>query len=120
METLRDVATGLSAQIARTRARSSSSPTVREMPVFAVQCKAGTPYTVFDVSDHLRRDGWQVPAYTMPEGAEDVAVLRFVIREGFTADLAGLLMLEPAEVDRGARGRRPGRHRRLALQPHVT
>ena len=48
---------------------------------------------MFDVSDHLRRDGWQVPAYTMPEGAEDIAVLRFVIREGFTADLAGLLML---------------------------
>jgi len=64
-----------------------------QMPVFAVQCKAGTDYTVFDVSDHLRRDGWQVPAYTMPEGAEGVAVLRFVIREGFTADLAGLLML---------------------------
>ena len=61
--------------------------------MFAVQCKAGTPYTVFDVSDHLRRDGCQVPAYAMPDGAEDVAVPRFVIREGFTADLAGLLML---------------------------
>ena len=47
---------------------------------------------MFDVSDHLRRDGWQVPAYTMPEGAEDIAVLRFVIREGFTADLASLLL----------------------------
>jgi glutamate decarboxylase len=57
-----------------------------------VQCKDGTPFDVFDVSDHLRRDGWQVPAYTMPAGAEDVAVLRFVIREGFTADLAFLLL----------------------------
>jgi glutamate decarboxylase len=92
METLRDVALDLSSQIAALgpfELITDGSQT----PVFAVQCKADTPYTVFEVSDHLRRDGWQVPAYTMPEGAEDVAVLRFVIREGFTADLAGLLML---------------------------
>ena len=45
-------------------------------------------YTEFDVSAGLRTYGWQVPAYTMPEGAEDVAVLRVVVREGFSADLA--------------------------------
>src|SRR6185436_19096729 len=85
-----------------------------QMPVFAVQCKQGTPYTVFDVSDHLRRDGWQVPAYTMPEGAEDVAVLRFVIREGFTADLAALLMLSLkksiAALEAGDPGAAAGSH----------
>jgi glutamate decarboxylase len=36
--------------------------------------------------------GWQVPAYTMPEGAEDVAVLRIVVREGFSRDLADELL----------------------------
>ena len=56
-----------------------------------VQCKDGTPFDVFDVSDHLRRDGWQVPAYTMPEGATDVTMLRIVVREGFSADLARAL-----------------------------
>ena len=44
-------------------------------------------WTVFDVSSRLRRYGWQVPAYTMPADAEDVAVLRVVVREGFSADL---------------------------------
>src|SRR3954453_3026050 len=92
METLRDVATNLSAQVAALGPFELITDG-SEIPVFAVQCKADTPYTVFDVSDHLRRDGWQVPAYTMPAGAEDIAVLRFVIREGFTADLAGLLMI---------------------------
>jgi glutamate decarboxylase len=91
METLRDVATDLSAAIAEFDEFELISDG-SQMPVFAVQCKAGIDYTVFDVSDHLRRDGWQVPAYTMPEGAEGVAVLRFVIREGFTADLAFLLL----------------------------
>jgi glutamate decarboxylase len=45
-----------------------------------------------DVSDKLREYGWQVPAYTMPEHAEDVAVLRIVIREGFSQDMACMLL----------------------------
>lgn len=42
---------------------------------------AGDPgFTVFDMSHELRARGWQVPAYTMPAAAEDVAVLRIVVR----------------------------------------
>jgi len=48
----------------------------------------GWGYTEFDVSAALRSYGWQVPAYTMPEGAQDITVLRVVVREGFSADLA--------------------------------
>jgi glutamate decarboxylase len=44
------------------------------------------------VSDRLRVKGWQVPAYTMPDDATDVAVLRVVIREGFSYDLADALL----------------------------
>ena len=51
-----------------------------------------TGYSVLDVSDKLREFGWQVPAYTMPEHAEDVAVLRIVVREGFSADMADMLL----------------------------
>jgi len=48
----------------------------------------GRGFNEFDVSTSLRSYGWQVPAYTMPDGAEDIAVLRVVVREGFSADLA--------------------------------
>ena len=48
-------------------------------------------YTEFDVSHALRAYGWQVPAYTMPENATDIAVLRIVVREGFSMDLARAL-----------------------------
>jgi glutamate decarboxylase len=58
------------------------------IPVFAFSLKPGAAYTVFDVSDRLRMGGWQVPAYTMPEAAADVAVMRVVVREGFSYDLA--------------------------------
>lgn len=48
-------------------------------------------YTVFDISDHLRQRGWIVPAYTLAPNAQDIAVLRVVVREGFSRDIAGML-----------------------------
>ena len=61
------------------------------IPVVSFRLKGDPGYTEFDVSQALRASGWQVPAYTMPEGAEDVTVLRVVVREGFSADLARAL-----------------------------
>lgn len=61
------------------------------IPVVSFRLKGDPGYTEFDVSQALRTSGWQVPAYTMPEGAEDVTVLRVVVREGFSADLARAL-----------------------------
>jgi glutamate decarboxylase len=62
------------------------------IPVFAFKVKDDTPYTVYDLSDKLRERGWQVPAYTMPDNATDIAVLRIVIRDGFNRDLASMLL----------------------------
>ena len=59
-----------------------------QIPVVAFKLSGDFGYTEFDVSAGLRIYGWQVPAYTMPTGAEDVTVLRVVVREGFSADLA--------------------------------
>ncbi len=39
-----------------------------------------------------RERGWQVPAYTMPPDADDIAVLRVVVREGFSRDLADMFV----------------------------
>ncbi|HTV10587.1 MAG TPA: glutamate decarboxylase [Acidimicrobiales bacterium] len=49
-------------------------------------------YTVFDISAHLRQRGWIVPAYTLAPDAQDIAVLRVVVRENFSRDLADLLV----------------------------
>lgn len=61
-------------------------------PVFAFSLKDAGKYSVFDVSRRLRERGWQVPAYTMPPDIEDLAVLRIVLREGFSRDLASMLL----------------------------
>ena len=64
-----------------------------DLPVFAFKLRDDvTGYSVFDVSDRLRMRGWQVPAYTFPENLTDMAVMRIVVRNGFSMDLANLLL----------------------------
>jgi glutamate decarboxylase len=64
-----------------------------ELPVFAFTLKDGVDnYTVFDVSNAVRERGWLVPAYTFPANRTDLAALRIVVRQGFTHDLADLLV----------------------------
>jgi glutamate decarboxylase len=66
-----------------------------ELPVFAFTLKdADAPFTVFDLSERLRDRGWTVPAYTFPENRQDLAALRIVVRNGFSRDLADLLMAD--------------------------
>ncbi|OZC88791.1 glutamate decarboxylase [Rhodococcus sp. 06-412-2C] len=71
------------------------------IPVLSFMLKADCGFTVFDVSHELRARGWQVPAYTMPDNATDVAVLRVVVREGFSADLGRMLCIAIDEVIAG-------------------
>jgi glutamate decarboxylase len=49
-------------------------------------------WDVFAASSALRERGWQVPAYTFPENRTDLAVLRIVCRNGFSHDMADLLL----------------------------
>lgn len=64
-----------------------------ELPVFAVTTSPEVKsYDVFDVSRRLRERGWLVPAYTFPANRQDLSVLRVVCRNGFSSDLAELLL----------------------------
>ncbi|MEV6547420.1 glutamate decarboxylase [Streptomyces sp. NPDC051597] len=64
-----------------------------ELPVFAFTTAPEVKrFDVFDVSRRLRERGWLVPAYTFPPHREDLSVLRVVCRNGFSSDLAGMLV----------------------------
>ena len=64
-----------------------------ELPAFAFALRPDVAgYSVFDVSAALRESGWLVPAYTFPPNRSDLAVLRVVVRNGFTHDLADMLL----------------------------
>ena len=62
------------------------------LPLVCFRLHDERPFTVFDLSDKLRERGWIVPAYTMAPNAEHVAVLRIVVREGFSRDMAEMLL----------------------------
>jgi glutamate decarboxylase len=65
-----------------------------ELPVFAFKLRdpGAVGYTVFDLSERLRLRGWLVPAYTLPENMQETAVLRIVVRNGLSTDLADCLL----------------------------
>lgn len=71
------------------------------VPAFAFRLRDDVRgYTVFDISAGLRMRGWIVPAYPMPPRLEDVAVLRIVVRNGFSRDLASQLLADLERVVR--------------------
>jgi glutamate decarboxylase len=92
-QTCQDVATHLSGQIA---AMGPFELLTRgtELPVFAFKLRdpAAAGYTVYDLSERLRQRGWLVPAYTFPENMQDTAVMRIVVRNGLSLDLADSLL----------------------------
>jgi glutamate decarboxylase len=70
-----------------------------ELPVFAFTTRADVvAYDVFDVSRRLRERGWLVPAYIFPPDRQDLSVLRIVVRNGFSRDLASLLLEDPERL----------------------
>jgi len=63
-----------------------------DMPLVAFSLKNTKYCTVFDLQDHLRGRGWIVPAYSCSKGAESLNIMRVVVKQNFTTDLADLLV----------------------------
>jgi glutamate decarboxylase len=93
MSSLAETARWLAAELGRVRgleivARGS------DLPVVCVRLADDLPFSVFDLSDRLRMRGWVVPAYRMAADAESVVVLRIVVREGLSRDMADCLLAD--------------------------
>ena len=93
MRNLQGVANYLAEQLAATGVcEILGSRQALPLVAFAVKPDAG--FTVFQLSDKLREYGWFVPAYTMPKNATHIAVMRIVVRENLSRDLAGSLVAD--------------------------
>ncbi|HWG60386.1 MAG TPA: glutamate decarboxylase [Streptosporangiaceae bacterium] len=89
-----------------------------DLPVFAFKlADSQTGYSVFDLSERLRERGWLVPAYTFPANLTDTAVLRVVVRNGFSKELADLFLADLRRHSR-ALGAKPRSHVPFAPQEH--
>jgi glutamate decarboxylase len=117
-QTCRDTAKYLSGEVAKMGPFELLSDG-SELPVFAFRLRqSDEDYTVFDFSDGLRLRGWQVPAYTMPPNRQDLAVLRIVVRNGFSYDLAGMFLEDLRRVAERLEHRAPVRDGQRAAFSH--
>jgi glutamate decarboxylase len=93
-QTCQDVALHLSSAIEAT-GRFRLITRGDELPVFAFALNEDEDrFTVYDLSAKLREWGWQVPAYTMPPNREDLAILRIVVRNGLSHDMADMFIAD--------------------------
>ena len=91
-EACQEVAVELGAEIAKLGPFEMLS-TGQDLPVIAWTLKdTKLNWSLYDLSDRLRDRGWQVPTYRMPANRQDVILQRIVVRNGFTHDLAGMLL----------------------------
>ena len=60
---------------------------------FAENLPSDIKFTLPELSHELKNGGWIVPAYTMPANAEEVTVMRIVVRENLSRDMAEMLIL---------------------------
>jgi glutamate decarboxylase len=93
----RETATWLAAQVGSMGPFELVS-TEAGIPAFAFRLGPDAAYSVYDVSEALRGRGWIVPAYPMPPALDDMHVLRIVVRNGFSRDLATLLLTDLGRV----------------------
>ena len=55
-------------------------------------------WTLYDLQDKLMQQGWMVPAYSMPKNIEDVVVMRIVVRQGMSRDMADMLIKDISDA----------------------
>lgn len=65
-----------------------------DIPVFAwrMRSEKEKKWDLHSLSALLRERGWQVPAYPLPPAMEDVTIMRVVVRNSFSMDLAHLFL----------------------------
>jgi glutamate decarboxylase len=77
------------------------------LPVMALRPTDPDRLDVYALSAKLRERGWIVPAYTLPPDAQDIAVLRMVVKESFSRDMAEMLASDLASACDQLLGRKP-------------
>ena len=64
------------------------------LPLVCARVADGAGFTAYDLSAKMKERGWIVPAYTLAADADHVSVIRVVVREGLSSDMADLLVAD--------------------------
>jgi len=90
------------------------------LPLVCAKVADGVGFTAYDVSARMKARGWIVPAYTLAKDAEHVAVLRVVVREGLSRDMADLLVADFHRVGEELGALPPEVRSAVAHRPHKS
>ncbi len=91
MQASKDAATYLAAELAKMDEFEVLTDGT-DMPLVTWTAAGDRQWDLYDLSAKLRERGWQVPAYPMPAGMDDVTVMRVVFRNGVSTDLTRMLL----------------------------
>ncbi len=64
----------------------------RHIPVVTFRPSVNLNISPFQISSRLRERGWIVPAYSLPENAQNITIMRVVVRENFTRDMMDIFL----------------------------
>lgn len=76
-------------------------------PIVAMAIKKNAKVDIFKLSAKVRERGWIIAAYTLPADAESVAIMRVVVKENFSRDMADLLYKDILEACNELAGKKP-------------
>ncbi|NLS14296.1 glutamate decarboxylase [Vibrio sp. SM6] len=63
------------------------------LPALSYTLKEGDHgFTLYDLSDRVRRRGWQIASYPLPANRQNTVIQRIMIRHGTSRDLAAMLL----------------------------
>jgi glutamate decarboxylase len=68
------------------------------LPIVAFKMREHTNFSIFELSEKVRQRGWIIAAYTLPKNAEQIAIMRVVVRENFSRDMAEMLYSDIIEA----------------------
>ena len=80
---------------------------------------ASSTVDVFALSGELRKKGWFVPAYTMPPDVEEIAVIRVVVREGLSRDMAEELVEDIVTITAALKKGKQEPHPKKTITNHI-
>ncbi|MDR4950498.1 glutamate decarboxylase [Neobacillus cucumis] len=71
-----------------------------DIPVLTWRLKEGytSNWNLYNLSQQLLTFGWQVPAYHLPPNMENVTIMRIVVRNGFSMNMAQLFLKNLKQV----------------------
>lgn len=108
----------LSKRLLETELFDTLNPT-QLLPVVAVKLKKKEKFTLYNLSDKLRERGWIIPAYTLPPKAESITIMRMVVKENFSRDMADILYDDIIEACSVLGGKKVENELKKSIKKHV-